>query len=98
MDPEANGGRAGPGNAGGFGWPATGIQLETYEGIAAVAEKLPGALLRRREEAPRDTVSPGHRPAVLTRPEKPGMPLGLPPLSDDDISLVLGWLEQGMPQ
>ncbi len=98
MDPEANEGRRGPGNAGGFGWPETGIELETYEGVVAVADKIGPSLLRRREEAHRDAIDPGQKPATLTRPEKPGMPLGLPPLSDEDISLVLGWLEQGMPR
>ena len=98
MNPATNEGRAGPGNAGGFGWPATGIELETYEGIAAAADRIPAALLRRRVEAHRDVVSAGHAPVALTRPEKPGMPLGLPPLSDEDTALVLGWLEQGMPR
>jgi len=99
MDPAlpANQGRRGPGNAGGFGYPETGIHLQSIEGIAAVKELVGPALLRRRQEALRDTVQRGQRPKDLTRPEKPGMPLGLPPLSDEDISLVLGWLEQGMP-
>ena len=97
MNPATNEGRRGPGNAGGFGWPETGIELETPAGVAAVADRIPDALLRRRQEAHRDAIDPGTKPATLTRPEKPGMPLGLPPLSDEDISLVLGWLEQGMP-
>ena len=40
----------------------------------------------------------GFQPATVTRPELPGMPLGLPPIPDEDISLVLGWIEQGMPR
>jgi hypothetical protein len=98
MDPEANEGRAGPGNGGGFGWVATGIELETYEGVVAAAKLIPDALLRRRLESGRDDVKPGFFPVDLTRPEKSGMPLGLPPLPDEDISLVLGWIEQGMPR
>lgn len=97
MDPEQNGGRAGPGNAGGFGYAPTGIALQTREQVLAVADRIPDALFRRRAEAARDRVGPGEHPAVLTRPEKPGMPLGLPPLSDEDLSLVLGWLAQGAP-
>ncbi len=97
MDPDQNEGRAGPGNDGGFGFPATGIELQTPEGIAAVADRIPASLLRRRDEAHRDDVGVGYSPAVLKRPEKPGMPLGLPPLSDEDIALVLAWIEQGMP-
>ena len=98
MKPELNEGRAGPGNAGGFGWAATGIELQTREGVMAVAERIPDALLRRRHEAARDVVGPGEVPAVLERPERPGMPLGLPPLDDADTALVLGWIAQGMPE
>ena len=98
MDPAQNQGRAGPGNAGGFGWAATGIELQTYAGVVAAADRIPAALLRRRAEAARDVVAPGHAPGGVVRDEKPGMPLGLPPLSDDDLALVLGWIEQGMPR
>ncbi len=94
-DPSSQG-RRGPGNAGGFGWEPTGIELQSIEGVREHADRIVPALLRRREEAARDTVQPGERPKSLTRPEKPGMPLGLPPLSDEDLSLVLGWIEQGM--
>ena len=98
MDPAQNQGRAGPGNAGGFGWAETGIELQTYEGVVAVADKIPDALMRRVAEAHRDDVGVGFRPAVVERPERPGMPLGLPPLSEQDLALVLGWIEQGMPR
>jgi cbb3-type cytochrome oxidase cytochrome c subunit len=97
MDPAQNQGRAGPGNAGGFGWPAAGVQLQTREGVMAAADRIPDALARRRHEGRRDTLAAGQRPAELERPERPGMPLGLPPLSDEDIALVLGWIAQGMP-
>lgn len=98
MDPAQNQGRAGPGNAGGFGWPASGVQLQTWEGVAAVADRIPAALARRRAEAARDVLRPGEAPADIARPERPGMPLGLPPLSDEDTALVLAWIEQGMPR
>ena len=98
MDPAQNEGRAGPGNAGGFGWKATGIELQTMDGIRAVADRIGPSLLRRRHEMRRDFVGPGIKPASLERPERPGMPLGLPPIPDEDISLVLGWIEQGMPE
>jgi mono/diheme cytochrome c family protein len=100
MDPDdpSSQGRRGPGNAGGFGWDPTGIELQSLAGVRAHAERIVPALLRRRDEAARDTVQPGERPKSLTRPEKPGMPLGLPPLSDEDLALVLGWIEQGMPE
>jgi hypothetical protein len=95
MSPARNEGRAGPGNAGGFGWAPTGIALQTPAEVAAVAARIPGALARRRQEAPRDHVPPGHAPVALSRPARPGMPLGLPPLSDADHALVLGWIAQG---
>jgi len=98
MNAELNQGRTGPGNGGGFGWDATGIELQTVEGVRAAADLIPDALLRRRQEAHRDVVQPGEQPAELTRPERPGMPLGLPPLTDDEIAMVLGWIEQGMPE
>ena len=98
MNPELNNGRRGPGNAGGFGWAETGIELQTPEGVAAVADRIPAALLRRRHEAQRDVVGYGERPAAITRGERPGMPLGLPPIPDEDIALVLAWIDQGMPQ
>ncbi len=98
MDPAQNQGRAGPGNAGGFGWAATGVQLQTWEGVAAASDRIPASLLRRRQEAARDLVPAGHAPALLSRPERPGMPLGLPPISDEDTALVLGWIAQGMPR
>jgi mono/diheme cytochrome c family protein len=98
MKPELNDGRAGPGNAGGFGFAATGIELQTYEGVASVADRIPATLERRRLEVHRDVVAPGQQPASLERPERPGMPLGLPALSDEDTALVLGWIEQGMPR
>ncbi|HJN75787.1 MAG TPA: cytochrome c [Myxococcota bacterium] len=98
MDPEQNQGRAGPGNAGGFGYAATGIELQTYEGVVAAADRITASLDRRRAEAHRDVVDYGERPATLTRPEAPGMPLGLPPLSDEDHALVLAWIEQGFPK
>jgi cytochrome c2 len=95
MDPAQNEGRAGPGNAGGFGWPATGIELQTYESVRDHGPQIVAALLRRREEAARDVVRPGEAPAVIRRPEKPGMPLGLPPIPDADIALVEAWYAQG---
>ena len=98
MDPEANQGRRGPGNAGGFGWEPTGIQLETREGVIAVGDKIADALARRRLEAVRDYVGLGETPAEVDRPVRPGMPLGLPPIPDEDIALVLGWIEQGFPE
>ena len=51
------------------------------------------SLERRRVEATRDSIGFGEAPAEVVRPERPGMPLGLPPLSDEDIAMVRRWLE-----
>jgi len=98
MNPDLNDGRAGPGNAGGFGFAATGIDLQTLNGVRAAADRIPASLARRRAEIARDHVGPGQRPATLKRPAQPGMPLGLPALSDHDTALVLAWIAQGMPE
>lgn len=98
MDPAQNEGRAGPGNAGGFGWPATGIELQNVASLREHGPAIVDALLRRREEAARDFVRPGEAPARVVRPEKPGMPLGLPPIPDADIALVQAWYAQGAPE
>ncbi len=58
------------------------------------------ALLRRHDEALRD-----HRPPFMERvatgeptsAERPGMPLGLPPLSTAQLTLMKTWLVQGAP-
>ncbi|MES2639805.1 MAG: c-type cytochrome [Myxococcota bacterium] len=98
MDPAQNEGRAGPGNAGGFGWPATGIELQNIASVREHGPAIVDALLRRRDEAARDVVRPGEAPATITRPVKPGMPLGLPPIPDADIALVRAWYAQGAPE
>lgn len=98
MDPSQNDGRAGPGNAGGFGWAATGLELQNWESVRDNEARIVAALLRRRDESARDTLQPGQSPAEVARPERPGMPLGLPAVSDEDLALVLGWYAQGAPR
>ncbi|MEZ4432950.1 MAG: hypothetical protein R3F65_11090 [bacterium] len=58
------------------------------------------ALLRRQREAARDhrPVFGGHDPGAKgPDPARPGMPLGLPPLSVAQLSVVKTWLAQGAP-
>ena len=98
MDPAQNEGRAGPGNAGGFGWPATGIELQTYESVAANGDIIVAAIHRRRAEESRDHVGPGEVPATVVRPVLPGMPLGLPSLPAEDIALIEAWYQAGAPK
>lgn len=98
MDPAQNDGRRGPGNAGGFGWPETGIELQTYEGVVTHRDAILAALDRRLLEARRDCLTPGVAPASLPVPVKPGMPLGLPPLAAEDLALVKRWFAAGAPR
>jgi cytochrome c2 len=103
-DAESAGGDGGPGNTGGFGFAPRGVSFSSHASILAgyvddkgkrrslfepVADGTPrlvAALLARHDEAraaPRDAVR--------------GMPLGLPPLSAEDIQLVESWVAQGKP-
>lgn len=106
-DPKGNNGDGGPGNTGGFGYRGAGLDLGTYQGVVrgsidksntrrSILESAPDELgkdkppliiqhlLARRNEAA------GYPPTEIL-----GMPLGLPPLPDEDIALVWGWIEQG---
>ncbi len=98
MDPAQNDGRRGPGNAGGFGWPATGIELQTWEGVVANEDAIVAALDRRVVEGRRDCLEPGVAASSLPVPVKPGMPLGLPPLAEDDLAMVKRWFAAGAPR
>jgi mono/diheme cytochrome c family protein len=98
MDPAQNEGRAGPGNAGGFGWPATGLELQTRAGVARERDRVLAALERRYAEEPRDHVGPGGVPAAVKRPALPGMPRGQPALSAEDLELVKRWYAAGAPE
>ena len=103
-DAESAGGDGGPGNTGGFGFAPRGVSFSShasilagyvdgqgkrrslFEPLADGTPRLVAALLARHDEAndaPRDAVR--------------GMPLGLPPLSPEDIQLVESWVAQGKP-
>jgi cytochrome c5 len=60
-------------------------------------------LLHRHAEARRDVVEPLADPLTpafrVTRDDAPaGMPLGLPPVSIDDIRVIATWIERGAPR
>ncbi len=98
MDPAQNEGRRGPGNAGGFGWPETGLELQTYASVVQNRDRIVAAIERRYAEEVRDHVKPGEVPAVVSRPALPGMPLGLPALPAEDFALVKAWYAAGAPE
>jgi len=106
-DAESAGGDGGPGNTGGFGFAprgvsfsshasilagyidAKGVRRSLFEPLADGTPRLLAALLARHDEsrAPRSASEDAVR----------GMPLGLPPLSAEDIQLVESWVAQGKP-
>ncbi|WP_437688164.1 c-type cytochrome [Sorangium sp. So ce176] len=98
-------GDGGPGNTGGFGFKARGLNLAAYEGIAA------GYVDDQGERRSVFARGPGGVPrlvaALLSRqaeeagradPAVRGMPLGLPALGAEEIQLVESWIAQGRPQ
>ncbi len=110
MDPAKNDGEGGPGNTGGLGWAGARLNLETYAGVkkglirngklisileperAGEPPLMLKALLRRHREAGRARGS-----GSTTGAQRPGMPLGLPPLSVEHLSLLKTWITQGAP-
>ena len=103
-EPDFARGDGGPGNSGGFGYAPRGLDVSSYAAISSgaldehgeprsVFAKLPDGtprlvarLLARHAEA---AGAPAHGV---------GMPLGLPPLSPEDIQLVETWIAQGRPR
>ncbi|MBZ4329339.1 c-type cytochrome [Corallococcus sp. AS-1-12] len=97
-------GDQGPGNTGGFGYDGASLDLATRAGILRGVQRdgrfrglpdrledgtprLVAALLARQGELD------GHfQPGVL------GMPLGLPPIPEEEIDLIFTWIEQGAPE
>jgi hypothetical protein len=57
------------------------------------------AMLRRRVEAARDQVPAyeDHERPSYSPNDLPGMPLGLPAMSDEEIGIVERWIEDGCP-
>jgi cytochrome c2 len=95
-------GDGGPGDTGGFGFRAHDLDLSTYEAISSgatgddgkihsVFQKLPdGTPLLVAHLIARHTEEAGGIVAGVR-----GMPLGLPPISWEDIQLVDTWIAQG---
>ncbi|RYZ44044.1 MAG: c-type cytochrome [Myxococcaceae bacterium] len=97
-------GDQGPGNSGGFGYDGASLDLATRAGLLRGIKRdgrflglpdrledgtprLVAALLARHGEMDGQT-----HPAVL------GMPLGLPPVPEEEIDLISTWIEQGAPE
>jgi hypothetical protein len=98
-------GDGGPGNTGGFGFKPRGLNLATYEGIAAGYVDDQGerrsVFSRGPDGAPRLVAALLARQAEEAGRADPavrGMPLGLPAVGPEEIQLVESWIAQGRPQ
>lgn len=98
-------GDGGPGNSGGFGFKPRGVDLSSYQGVASGFLDETGA--RKSLFLPVKSGVPRLVEALVARHieeagaptgEVRGMPLGLPPLSAEDIQLVETWVAQGRPR
>lgn len=98
-------GDGGAGNTGGFGFPPRGVNLIDYTGVASGYLTADGE--RRSLFAPDDDGTPHLVRVLMARhrelagqpdPDVTGMPLGLPPLSLEDIQIVETWIAQGRPE
>jgi hypothetical protein len=112
MDAAKNNGEGGPGNTGGLGYRGAGLDLESWAGIRRGALDARGRRVSILDK-PRDGGEPlllrrlrlrvaEHRaelagPGAVVTGGAPGMPLGLPPLPEQDLALVERWLAAGAP-
>jgi cytochrome c2 len=103
-DPSMARGDGGPGNTGGFGFKARGIDFSSYRAIAS------GYLDAKGQRHSLFELTEGGVPrllaALLARHDEQGgnahkirgMPLGLPALNGEQIQLVESWIAQGRPR
>ena len=98
-------GEGGPGNTGGFGFEAKGLDLSSYRAISSGYKDAEG--VRHSVFAPLSDGTPRLVAALLARQaeergqpnrEVRGMPLGLPALSPVQIQLLESWVAQGRPR
>ena len=103
-DPLPVGGDGGPGNTGGFGFAGKGLDLGSYAAIKRGGHDAQGQpvdfLAPDASGVPRIVAAMHARYAEVageTRSVR-GMPLGLPPMSLEEIQLVETWISQGAPE
>ena len=106
-DPDLAMGDGGPGNTGGFGFPARRVNLGEYESIQSGALDTEG----RRASLFREVTLNGEAMPLIVATLRArqleqagvehdgprGMPLGLPAMSPESIQLVETWIAQGRP-
>jgi cytochrome c5 len=98
-------GDGGPGNSGGFGFKPRGLNLVSYEGMAAGMIGDDGerssVFAKDKDGVPvmvKGLINRYSEDAGGATGEHRGMPLGYPPLSLEDIQLVESWIVQGRPR
>lgn len=97
-------GDQGPGNTGGFGYSGVLLDLATREGIVRGLWRdgqFRGQPDRLEDGTPRMVASLLARQAELDGHADPavlGMPLGFPPIPDEDIDLINTWIVRGVPE
>ena len=111
MDPARNP-EGGPGNTGGLTYRGSGLDLESWRGVARGVRREDGRRVSVLAPPPeggepllvaRLRARYGEHAREQTGPHAvqpggpPGMPLGLPPLSAADFQLVRSWVAQGAP-
>ncbi len=102
--PDVARGDGGPGNTGGFGFEPRLVDLSSYASISGGFVDKDGT--RKSLFSPSITGEPVLLAVLLERGKEArgtfgplrGMPLGLPPLSAEDIQLVETWIAQGHPR
>ena len=97
-------GDGGPGNTGGFGFKPRKIDFSSYQGIQSGGVDAHGQRVSlftpTSEGVPRlvaALVARAREDAGQESDEVRGMPLGLPPLTGEQIQLVESWVAQGRP-
>ncbi len=114
LSPERNAGDGGAGNTGGLGFRGVGLELDTWEGARRGAIGADGRRRSILDPDPvtgepplrtrlRARAHEWTRERSPTRSDPPsaaplGMPLGLAPLSPEEMQLVETWLAQGAPR
>jgi cytochrome c2 len=103
-NPDLADGDGGPGSTGGFGFKPRRIDFSSYQGIQSGGVDPPGQRVSlfapTSEGLPRlvaALVARAREDAGHESDEIRGMPLGLPPLSPEQIQLVESWVAQGRP-
>lgn len=103
-NPDNAGGDGGPGNTGGFGFKPRKIDFSSYQGIQSGGVDARGERVSlftpTKEGLPRlvaALVARGREVSGHESEDIRGMPLGLPPLSAEQIQLVESWVAQGRP-